>query len=334
VLLSAVLLPGLTGCRQGDEIMRQIVTYEDREPIHLRVAIVRDGDFVWLFRIDGPESQVKEHLANFDAFVRSARFTEKEDVPITWTEPKEWKKEIAQKDQYATFRIKAKPRELEVKVTRVPVEKYSLMQIMHDWQKHVNLPLSEDAADNEKYLTREKVSNHEVTWANMTGLGVHVLSKAADPTATNEKDFLPAMMKKGGVKSPFKYAVPEGWAKKPPRDFVLEVYEIVDGDNKAEVTLSTAGGDPLANINRWREQIRLTRMGAEEIAKSVTLLVVAGINSYYVDLANPAGPPQKNRTLGVIVPQNRRFWFIKMTGPQDLVGRHKTEFETFVKSFK
>src|SRR6516164_6497748 len=49
VLLSAVLLPGLTGCRQGDEIMRQIVTYEDREPIHLRVAIVRDGDFVWLF---------------------------------------------------------------------------------------------------------------------------------------------------------------------------------------------------------------------------------------------------------------------------------------------
>src|SRR6516162_27808 len=62
LILSAVLLPALPGCRQEDEIKQEIVTYEDREPINLRVAIVRAADFVWFFRLDGPESQVKEHF--------------------------------------------------------------------------------------------------------------------------------------------------------------------------------------------------------------------------------------------------------------------------------
>ena len=65
------------------------------------------------------------------------------------------------------------------------------------------------------------------------------------------------------------------------------------------------------------------------------MLEVAGIKSLYVDIANPAGPPAKNRTLGVIVPmKNRTSFFIKMSGPIDEVERHKAEFETFVKSFK
>ena len=335
LILSAVLLPALPGCRQEDEIKQEIVTYEDREPINLRVAIVRAADFVWFFRLDGPESQVKEHFEAFGAFVRSVRFTEKEDAPITWTEPKEWKKDLPHKDRYASFRIAAKPKELEVKVTRLPANLYKVMDNMHRWQKQVNLPLSEEAADNEKYLTREKVANHEVTWVNMTGLGVHTLSKGADPMADGEKDFLPRIQMNQAGRIPFKFTVPEGWVKKKPREFVLEVYEIADGANKAEVTLSTAGGNLPANINRWCEQVGLRKMNGEEMVKAGIRLEVAGIDSFYVDLANPEGPPLKNRTLGVIVPLKRSsYFFVKMSGPHDLVGQHKNEFETFVKSFK
>jgi hypothetical protein len=63
-------------------------------------------------------------------------------------------------------------------------------------------------------------------------------------------------------------------------------------------------------------------------------LPVAGVASYYVDVKNPEGPPLKNRILGVIIPQAKMNWFIKMTGPQDLVGQHKEAFEKFVGTFK
>ena len=64
------------------------------------------------------------------------------------------------------------------------------------------------------------------------------------------------------------------------------------------------------------------------------LLPIPGVKNFYVDLANPKGPADKNRTLGVIIPTESATWFVKMTGPHDLVGQHKTEFETFLKSFK
>ena len=94
------------------------------------------------------------------------------------------------------------------------------------------------------------------------------------------------------------------------------------------------GGDPAANINRWRGQVGLPELAEDEIAKSVSVLPMAGIKNVYVDLANPAGPAGKNRTLGVIIPHDRTTWFVKMMGPHDWVGQNKNAFETFVKSFK
>jgi hypothetical protein len=48
-------------------------------------------------------------------------------------------------------------------------------------------------------------------------------------------------------------------------------------------------------------------------------------------VANPNSPQPNNRILGVIVDST---WFIKMSGPDALVGAQKANFESFVKSFK
>jgi hypothetical protein len=333
--LSAVLLPALAGCRQDDIIQQETVTHEEREPIRLRVAMLFHGDSVWFIRLDGPESQVKEQQATFDAFVKSTRFTDKKDEPISWTEPKEWKKDPPRDDRYASFRITAKPKELEVKVSPLSAKDFDLMKNMHRWQKHVNKPLSERPEDNEQYTTREKFGKLDITWVDMTGLGVHTVSKAPDPLAANKKDFLLANPMNEAGRIPFKYAVPEGWAKKPARKLALDVYEVAEGNRSAEVTLTPLGGDPASNINRWRDQVGLKEAPPDAIAKSTKLIMVAGINSYYVDIANPQYDPAKNRILGVIVPFNRKTsWFIKMTGPVDVVGQQKNAFETFVQSFK
>src|SRR5438105_2221019 len=92
-LILTVFLAAVAGCRQEDEIKQETVTHDNREPIHLRVAILRHADKVWFFRLDGPELLVKAHLPAFDAFVKSVRFTDKGSSPISWTEPGGWKKD-------------------------------------------------------------------------------------------------------------------------------------------------------------------------------------------------------------------------------------------------
>jgi hypothetical protein len=326
----------LAGCRQDDVIQQETVTHEDREPIRLRVAILKHEGFAWFIRLDGPESLVNEHQKAFDEFVRSTKFTGKKDVPVTWNEPKEWKKDPPGGERYAGYRIPAKPKELEVKITRLPMNKeFGLMKNMHRWQKQVNRPLSESPEDNERYLKRDKIGDQEIEWVDMTGLGVHTVSKPPDPRDARQKEGLVGIDMNEGGRLPFKYAAPEGWEKKAPGMMAKDAYLIEDGKNSAEVTLTPLGGDPAANINRWREQVGLEKVDPDEIGKSAKLIQVAGIKSYYVDIGNPKGEPTKNRILGVIVPLNRRTsWFIKMTGPLDFVGQHKADFEKFVESFK
>ena len=125
--------------------------------------------------------------------------------------------------------------------------------------------------------------------------------------------------------------MPDGWAKRPPGQFAVDAYGV--GDN-IMVTLTPAGGRVDDNVNRWRQQIGLPPANANEMKTLLQDFPVAGLKGVYVDLANPKGPAEKNRTLGVILPAGDVTWFVKMMGPHDPVGRHKNDFETFVKSFK
>src|ERR1043165_443494 len=145
-IIFSIILLTLTGCRQDEEIKQETVTHEDREPILLRVAMLRDMDKIWFIRLDGPEALVKEQKTTFDNFVKSVRFTEKANDPITWTEPPTWKKEPPIKGRFASFRIPG-PRELEVKITVLNSKGFRLLDNMHRWQKQVHRPLSEDADD-------------------------------------------------------------------------------------------------------------------------------------------------------------------------------------------
>lgn len=343
-ILLAAFLSLLVGCKEADEIKVEDVTHPDREEIRLRVAIMKRDQTVFFFRLSGPALLVKEHEGAFDTLVGSARFDDKKDPPLTLSDPKGWKKDLAPPPgglRVAGYRIDAQPKGLEIAVTQMSAPEYDLMKNMHRWQKQVNLPPAEVLADLDPFIKREKIGDQEVTWVNLLGRGVHTVSKPPEPVAQNKGKFLPPMGIKGkgpaggdgGI--PFKYTAPEGWVRKPPRQFVVDVYEVAAGGQRAEVTLSSAGGSIASNINRWRvEQVGLPKLSPDRKAEqSAEMKLVAGVNSYYVDLANPGGP-QDIRILAVIIPAGQSNFFVKMTGPHDLVGKHKKAFETFVESFK
>ncbi len=89
----------------------------------------------------------------------------------------------------------------------------------------------------------------------------------------------------------------------------------------------------LANVNRWREQLKLKPVTEEELHKEVKVIQVAGESAASVDLLGPESEgPQRQRILGVVLPRGKRTWFFKMTGPAELVEKQKPAFEAFIKS--
>ena len=87
------ILIGLAGCMENEEIKKAEVTFEDRQPMRLRVAIFKQEKLWWFIRLSGPEVLVRQHEAAYEKFVREIRFDDKKTPPIVVTEPKEWRKD-------------------------------------------------------------------------------------------------------------------------------------------------------------------------------------------------------------------------------------------------
>jgi hypothetical protein len=345
LILFAVAI-SVAGCRPDDEIKKDIFTYQDREEIHKRVAVFEREKLVWFVLLSGPEADVKKNTATFDEFVRSVRFDvkqdkDKENLPITWIQPKDWRKDPAGPPdslRYAGFRIDNKPKELEVAVTKLPNKGYTLLDNIRRWEKQVNVPPSEheDQLGAAVKLVRDKIDGQPVTWVDVTGYAVHTVSRPPAPTA-HGKGFMPPLdLKKPakGRSSPFTYTAPAGWRKQEvgPGRLVAEIYKIGEGRNEIELTISSFGGSPADNINRWRDEVKLPRLPEREAVESAKRKKVAGIDSYYADVENPRAP--EFRTLAVMIPSAPMNWFVKMWGPRDIVEQHKKDFEAFVDSFQ
>jgi hypothetical protein len=99
------------------------------------------------------------------------------------------------------------------------------------------------------------------------------------------------------------------------------------------ISLSGAGGDDLANVNRWRDQIHLSPIAADALPSQLQS-VQTPVGTFSVsDLGGPAsGDKAPERLLGAWLRLGGRTWFFKMAGPADLVGAQKDNFIGFLKS--
>jgi hypothetical protein len=334
-----VILFALPGCREEDVIRKEEVTHEDREPLRLRTAFILRGNAVWFFNFTGPADLVKQHDAAFTDLVKSVKFDPKREPTIEFTVPNGWKQDPwsispMTNGHNTAIRLKGQPRELEILVSEHSAKAFDLVKKAHDWQKKVNLPLAETHGEAEALLLkRVDVDGIEINWVDLSGLGTHTVTKPAEPMAQNKNKFLPGMAPKKQA-LPFKYKAPEEWVQKPPRQMILDAFEVGKGNDVAELTVSVFGGDIGANISRWRDQVGLPKVDGAELMAAAQKRQVAGIDSFVVDLDNPRGPAGANRILGAIIPVGRQLWFIKMTGPSNLVGQQKAAFDTFLDSFQ
>jgi hypothetical protein len=132
---------------------------------------------------------------------------------------------------------------------------------------------------------------------------------------------------------------PEGWNEAPPGQMRAASFNVKADDGKqADVSViplpGAAGGD-LANVNRWRGQVGLAPLSAEELAKTAETVEIAGQPAQLYDVAGAAsGSGDPTRILGVIQQRDGMAWFFKMTGNDPLVAKEKSAFVAFLKSVK
>lgn len=136
-----------------------------------------------------------------------------------------------------------------------------------------------------------------------------------------------------------KLEVPQSWQKTKPASSIVEYEFLVkggEGDDAptARVTMMAAGGDVKANIDRWKGQFA----GGDAAAQKSEEKKVGDWVVHVVDLSGNfketmGGGPfsggkvverQNYAMLGAILvhPEGRKY-FIKMTGPSDLVKSNR-----------
>ena len=132
---------------------------------------------------------------------------------------------------------------------------------------------------------------------------------------------------------------PEGWNEAPLGQMRAASFSVKsDTGKQADVSvipLPGAAGGELANVSRWRGQVGLGSLAAEELTKTAEAVEIAGQPAQLYDVAGTASATgEPTRILGVIQQRDGMAWFFKMTGNDPLVAKEKSAFVAFLKSVK
>ena len=145
-------------------------------------------------------------------------------------------------------------------------------------------------------------------------------AKATLPAATRES---------APEASGLKYKTPDGWTVKTIGPLRLASLDVIDGDQKCDVSIISLGpGQPvLDNVNRWRGQIKLPP--ARESELEIKPIRCGGQESSLVQLVGEA-----ETILAVMVPLPDATWFVKLQGPNALAQRELEKFVAFTESIE
>ena len=141
------------------------------------------------------------------------------------------------------------------------------------------------------------------------------------------------------AKSGLTWKTPEGWSEVKPGEMRVASFSIKGNDGKqADVSViplpGLAGGDA-ANVNRWRGQVGLPPVTAEELQKAAQSVEIGGQPAELHDVAaTNASSGEPTRILGVIQHREGTAWFFKMTGDDQLVAQQKPAFIELLSSFQ
>jgi hypothetical protein len=136
-----------------------------------------------------------------------------------------------------------------------------------------------------------------------------------------------------------KWQPPPGWKEVPGGQFLVAKF-LVSGNGSAQAAVNVSrsagdGGGLAGNVNRWRGQLGLAPLSAEELNKTVTPFKISDGEASLVEMAGTdARSGQPAKLVGAIVPQGGQTWFYKLMGNAKVVESAQDAFKQFVQTAK
>ena len=138
-------------------------------------------------------------------------------------------------------------------------------------------------------------------------------------------------------KRPIRFTLPAGWTEGPERPMRLATVAIA-GAPGCDLSLSIFRGDVGSNVNRWRDQMGLEPLSADEMEK-LGHIPVLGVEATVVDLKGTYRDMKGKETsdarfLGLIAVRTDGTVFVKLVGPAKEVEGEQERFLAFCRSLE
>ncbi|MGH7946525.1 MAG: hypothetical protein ACREH8_04085 [Opitutaceae bacterium] len=131
------------------------------------------------------------------------------------------------------------------------------------------------------------------------------------------------------------WTAPPHWKPKPGSAMRKGSFAVAGDGGEADISITAfpgdAGGD-LANLNRWRAQIKLPPVTQAEFEAAARRMEKNGLRMTVVDLVGDGTDAQ--RIMGAMIPHGGATWFVKVMGPDALVAKEKPAFLAFLETIK
>jgi hypothetical protein len=131
--------------------------------------------------------------------------------------------------------------------------------------------------------------------------------------------------------APVRWTLPAGWEEKPAAGIRLGSFAVHGGNGgNAEVAITSFPGlvgSELDNVNRWRNELALPPVGADDVASEP--VTVDSVQGKLFDITGVAA-----RTVVAMLLRNGSSWFIKLRGDTAAVAAAKPVFLEFLKSVR
>lgn len=321
-VLLAAAAAAVGGMISGCEAEPAVTTITRPTRDRTLAVMVPQEDTAWFLKLSGPDAFVAPLEGDFTAIAESMTFRDGQpqfDLPEGWT------REDGSGMRTATLRP-SPTSPVEVTVIRLPTGPVGADEYVHmnydRWRRELSLPIDRGGpwrktAESRGELRTAAVAGVDATWFDIRG---------TLPPASFKRIF--------GGDGLRKLTVPDGWTPQGKDAFRLAIFDAGEG---VEVTVSTAGGGLMANINRWRGQLGLEPLEAGQPPEDVRSVRIDGREGMRLRIDGRQDERPSSVVVGVaLVPDGRssRTYYVKMSGPREAVDARMDAFDAFLSSLQ
>ncbi|SFI07563.1 hypothetical protein [Planctomicrobium piriforme] len=336
-----LLTAAYSGC-SGEDDIRQYSVPKTVAAARLPTAPVSAGSLTgaasgWFFKLMGPSDDVLKQAIPFTRILQSLQFSP--DGAPGYQLPEGWKSSNGPPPRYQTLTIPETQPPLEVTVSSLPmtgsdVPGYLLANI-NRWRGQLGL----DAMEGDQWM-EEARARGELILAPAKDRLIAMVNLNGETKETGPTRMLAAIVVERPAaaetlapekSSPISYTAPEGWSESAGNVNRLASLEAKPESGTVDISVSRilGGGDVLANVNRWRQQVPLEPWTEETLTKEIQKLEIGGRPADYVEAIG-----KEQSILAAILPDGDAKWFFKAQGPTAAIEAERAHFREFLLSVK